>query len=76
MSVRFPQQPPDRVSLGFKRPKTRSSGDTNKLNTPQDIAEFQRNGVRDDWMMGLKTVFGYVAVVVVIVLAIYAAKTL
>lgn len=76
MSVRIAKQPPDRVRVACKPAMPGRARHTNRLNMPQSHEELKRNAVRDDWMMGLKTALGYVAVVVAIVLTIYAAKTL
>lgn len=42
----------------------------------QSHEDLKRNAVRDDWIMGLKTVAGYVAVVVAIVAVIWLGKSL
>ncbi len=43
---------------------------------PQSHEDLRRNAIRDDRMMGLKTVAGSVVVVVVIFVGIYAMKRL
>lgn len=74
--VRIVKQPPDRVRSVCKPATPGRASHAHRLNMPQSHEDLRKNAVRDDWLMGLKTVAGYVVVVVAIFGLIYLGRTL